>query len=91
MYIVAQHEISDPETFFGIAAGSQIPDGLELLQVFPSHDGSRCTCLWRAGTVDSVQQFVDGAAGHVSRNSFYAVADENAVGLPRGSQAYEAA
>ncbi|HET6567542.1 MAG TPA: hypothetical protein VFG50_06220 [Rhodothermales bacterium] len=91
MYIVAQHEIADPKAFFEIAASSPIPEGFKLHQVFPSGDGSRCTCLWEADSAEAVRSFVDGAAGHVSTNAYYAVADGNAVGLPRTTQAYEPA
>ena len=82
MYIIVEHRISDPTTFFSIAQQARIPDGMKLHQVMPSEDASRCVCLWEADSPRAVREFVDPAVGHVSANEYFAVDAAHAVGMP---------
>jgi len=84
MYIIAEHEISNPKTFWETAqaATAALPSTLKLHQVLPNGEGTKAVCLWEAGTVDQVREFVEGAVGKVSRNTYFAVEAQNAVGLP---------
>lgn len=84
MYVVVQHQISDPGTFWSKAkvALATLPAGAELCQSLPNADGSQCVCLWSADAVDTVKELIESAVGHVSHNEYYAVNPENAVGLP---------
>ena len=84
MYIVVEHEISDPKTFWDTAQEgmSNLPDGLKTHQVFPNSDGTKAVCLWEADGVEDVESFIEGAVGQVSRNTYYPVEEENAVRSP---------
>jgi len=83
MYIVAQHQISDPAKFWDVAQAktANLPKGLKLVKVLPNADGSQAVCLWEGEQAD-VKAFVEGAVGHVSKNEYFTVNAEKAVGLP---------
>ncbi|MGA9364547.1 MAG: hypothetical protein WBW16_09290 [Bacteroidota bacterium] len=84
MYIIAEHEISNPKSFWEIAKRdtANLPSGLKLHQVLPNGEGTKAVCLWEAAKVDEVKTFVEKAVGHVSRNTYFSVEAGNAVGLP---------
>lgn len=84
MYIVVEHDISEPNTFWdGARAGmANLPSGLKIHQVFPNSDGTRSVCLWEANSVEDVESFIEEAVGEVSSNTYFAVESEEAVGLP---------
>jgi hypothetical protein len=74
-YIVAIHDVSDPDRFWGGAAEAlaQLPPAVTLHVTYPQQDGSRAVCLWEAPSVDAVREVVDGAAGDFSRNEYFEV------------------
>jgi hypothetical protein len=83
MYIVVQHEVSDPSAFWagareGMAA---LPSNLKLHQTLPTPDGSRAVCVWEAESVDAVQSFLDSAV-EGARNECYEVVNKEGVALP---------
>jgi hypothetical protein len=80
MHIVAIHQISDPGTFWG--GEMNPPEGTALHSAIPNEDGTRAVCVWESDSVDTVRDYVDGNVGHVSNNEFFAVNEQNAVGLP---------
>jgi hypothetical protein len=80
MYVIAVHEINDPDAFWSRAGDP--PAGLELPTVAPSEDGTRAICIWKADSVDSVKKAVEDAVGDVSNNEFFGVDEGNAQGLP---------
>jgi hypothetical protein len=89
MYVIVQHRINDPEVAF--ARGARLvrnegaPDGVRGLQFFPSRDGSAVTCLWEAGSVESVQDYVDTTLGDSSDNLCYEIdASQSFAALPAG-------
>jgi hypothetical protein len=84
VYIIAEHEISNPKIFWenansGLAA---LPSTLKLHQVLPNGEGTKAVCLWESAKVDDVRDFVEGAVGDVSQNTYFAVETANAIGLP---------
>lgn len=85
MLVIAQHtNITDPETFWAKAktvVGSA-PAGTSVHSVFPSQDGKTGTCVWEAGSVDELQQFLDGATEGIATNFCYEVNEAAAIGLP---------
>ena len=85
MLVIAHHNISDPEGFWGSAEKltQNLPANLKLHAVFPSQDSKTGTCLWEANNVQSVQQFLDENAGKFAKNFCYEVNSEKAVGLPQ--------
>jgi hypothetical protein len=85
MYVVAKHEISDPARFWAAAqeAAPNIPEGIKLHYVLPNTGGSAAVCLWEAGSLDAVRDLVESAVGEISRNEYYEVDSDNAMGLPQ--------
>jgi hypothetical protein len=83
MFIVANHNIENPERFWSLAQSTPIPQALKLHCVFPSTDGGKGTCLWEAQSIEAVKQFVEPLTGTISRNEYMAVEATQAVGLPR--------
>lgn len=82
MYIVAVHDINDPETAFArgerLVKNEGAPAGARGLQFYPATDGSAVTCLWEADSVESIQTYVDTTLGDSSRNLCYEVNSEAA-------------
>jgi DNA-binding CsgD family transcriptional regulator len=83
MLVTIHHVISDPDTFWRLAARgvAHTPRGLAIQQMRPGERPELLTCTWQAPTLAQVQDFVDGAVGHVSRNSY----SEPAISVLRGS------
>jgi hypothetical protein len=85
MYVIVQHQISDPERFFAAAQQgmADLLQGLTLYQVSPARGGRAATCLWEAGSIENLQSFLEPAVGNVAQNTYYEVDEPNAFGLPR--------
>jgi hypothetical protein len=95
MYVVAYHQIKDPQQAF--ARGERLiknegaPAGVRGLQFYPSRDGSAVTCLWEAPSVEVVRAYVDSTLGDASDNTCWEVAAEQAFAeRPLGIQSPEA-
>ena len=91
MYVIAVHEILNPETSFprgrALMTGEGAPSGVRVLQFFPSSDATRVYCLWESPTVGAVQEYVDTVLGDSSINTTYEVDSSQAfaerpLGLP---------
>ena len=91
MYVIALHQILNPETAFPrgqkLMVGDGAPAGVRVLQFFPAVNASHVTCLWEGSAVDSIQEYVDDVLGDSSINTCYAVNSDQAfaerpLGLP---------
>ena len=91
MYVVVQHRFKDPRTAFERGAklitNEDAPPGVRGLQFYPSRDQDGATCLWEAGSVRDVQEYVDATLGDASENACFEVDAEQAfaeqpLGLP---------
>jgi len=82
MYIVVEHEISNPKAFWDIVKSATLPTHLKLHQTLPNGEGTKAVCVWEATGVDEVKVFLEGALGNFSRNTYFAVEEKNAIGLP---------
>lgn len=80
MYVISIHSISDPDAFWG--GKLDLPEGTELPIVAPSSDGTQGVCIFKSDSVDTVKHLVEGAAGQVSSNEYYAINEGNAQGMP---------
>ena len=80
MYVFTIHSVSDPEAFWG--GKLDLPEGTELPIVAPSSDGTRGVCVFKSDSVNTVRNLVEGAAGKISSNEYYAINEGNAQGLP---------
>jgi hypothetical protein len=85
MFVIVQHKISDPKTFWSTAEKvvPALPRGLRVVQTLPNKEGTQAVCLWEANNVDAVRKAIETAVGQVSKNEYFAVDDEKAVGLVR--------
>ncbi|MBA2298345.1 MAG: hypothetical protein H0W14_09950 [Actinobacteria bacterium] len=89
MYVIVQHQLTDPPAAFSrgerLKRGDGAPEGVRVLQFYPSQEGAAVTCLWEAGSVGEVQTFVDDTLGDSSINVCYAVDPGTAFAdLPAG-------
>jgi hypothetical protein len=83
MYIVAEHTITNPDVFFGLASKvTEAPSGINPIQFFPSVNKDRAVCLWEAKSVDVLKGFLEPLIAQSSRNIYYAVDNTVAMGLP---------
>ena len=52
MYVVVQHQLTDPPAALArgerLKRGDGAPRGARALQFYPSRDGTAVTCLWEA-------------------------------------------
>jgi hypothetical protein len=85
MYVIAQHEVKDPQNFWDRAGKEAIalPSHLKLRHCFPTTDGSRAVCLWEADSVRSIEEFfADNGLNENSSNTFFAVENKEGIALP---------
>ena len=89
MHVIAVHDIKDPEGFRAAIGPTleKIPAGMKLHSMFPGEDGVHAVCVWEAGSVDDVREFVDPATAGLAENDYFSVADAQAIGLPQASAA----
>ena len=80
MYVISIHEVSDPDKFW--SGQLDLPEGTELSIAAPSADGTRGVCVFKSDSVETVRNLVEGAAGAVSTNEYFAINEGSAHGLP---------
>ena len=80
MYVMTIHSISDPDAFW--SRPLDLPEGTEQPIAWPSSDGTRGVCVFKSDSVNTVRNLVEGAAGAISSNEYYAINEGNAQGLP---------
>ena len=91
MYVVALHQINNPEIAFPrgrkLMDGEGAPTGVRVLQFLPSSAADQVTCLWESPSVEAVQGYVDTTLGDSSTNACFEVDTaqafaERPIGLP---------
>jgi hypothetical protein len=88
MFVAIEHDIQDAAKFRQRAEKAfPLPNGLHVHLFLPATDLSRATCLYEASSVDQVRDFVDGLLGDCSKNRYFSVAEEHAMGLPQRQNA----
>lgn len=50
--------------------------------MYSSASGTRSICLWKADTVNAVRDVIEPAVGEFSKNEYFEVSTDNAIGLP---------
>ena len=85
MFIVVQHQISNPKKFWETvkSAAAKLPAGVKIHSTLPNADGTKAVCLWEAGELNAVKNAVEGSVGQFSKNEYFAVEAKNAMGLPK--------
>lgn len=84
MYILVQHTISDPATFWNAADPNAFPPAVKLHHTFPTSDGTHAVCIWEADSVDALRGVLEPVSGGVSRNEYFQI--ENREGFARPSR-----
>lgn len=84
MYVIAHHQITDPQKFFSDPAGvaKNAPLGVHGRQFCPSQDKTTAVCLWEADSIDAVSDYLDSVTGDSAQNTYFEVSTELAIGLP---------
>jgi hypothetical protein len=84
MFVLVQHTVSEPATFWNAADPNTLPPNVKLHHTFPTPDGTRAVCIWEADSVEAVRNVLEPLVGRVSRNDYFQV--ENRDGLSRPSR-----
>jgi hypothetical protein len=91
MYVAIVHRVKDPQAMLArgerLADPSNAPAGVVPRQYCPSKDLSAATCVWEAGSVDAVRDYVDSTLGDASDNTYFEINTEYAQGLPEPATA----
>lgn len=84
MFIIANHNIQDPDAFWAIVKkeAANIPPHLKLHGMFPSTNPTRNVCLWEAESPEAVNSFLRQVFGDASKDELYEINQETAIGLP---------
>jgi hypothetical protein len=80
MYVISIHSVTNPDAFW--SGQLDLPEGTELPIVAPNSDGTRGVCVFKSDSVNTVRTLVEGAAGEVSSNEYFAINEGTAQGLP---------
>jgi len=85
MFIVVQHQISNPKKFWeeALAATANLPAEMKVHSTFPNSDGTKAVCIWEAGEINAVRDAIENSVGQFSSNEYFAVEEKNAMGLPK--------
>ena len=88
MYIVANHNIQDPDAFWSTVRqrSAEIPQHLKLHAVYPSSNMLRAVCLWEAESPEAVNQFLRQTFGDLSKDELFEVNAPLAVGMPKAAE-----
>jgi hypothetical protein len=84
MYVMVQHYVSDPKTFWSDVRYSlpALPPYMKLHHCFPTPDGTHAVCVWEAESVRDVRAYLETYVGHVSRNLYFQVENAESIGEP---------
>jgi hypothetical protein len=86
MFIVVNHNISNPEQFWKTAMESapQLPEAnvQRVIQSLPNADMSKSVCLWEADNIDSLSNYIRSKMGDWSTETYYEVNTANAMAMP---------
>jgi hypothetical protein len=89
MFIMVQHTISEPASFWNAADPNTLSPQVKLHHTFPTPDGTRAVCIWEAASVDAVRNLLEPLLERISRNEYFQV--ENREGFARPSKVPETA
>jgi hypothetical protein len=84
VYILVQHTISEPATFWNAADPNTISPQLKLHHTFPTPDGTHAVCIWEAASVDVLRNLLEPLIGRVSRNEYFPIENREGFGRPSG-------
>lgn len=84
MFVVVKHTVQDPAAFAerGQSLTASPPAGLIPHQFLPDGEGGEAVCLWEAGSLDQVSDYIDTTLGDASSQAYFVVNETYAQGLP---------
>lgn len=85
MYIVAHHDITNPEDFW-TSAQKHLPrlpeSGVKrMVSLLPNQNMDKCTCVWEADSIENLQAYLREKLGGASQQTLFQVNEAAAVGL----------
>jgi hypothetical protein len=90
MYLVVHHRVTDREKFLATDPrdiGGNAPPGVIVRHFLPARDASAADCLWEAGSLDALRDYLDPATRGISENTYFEVDSVLAMGLPQPASA----
>ena len=89
MYVVIEHDISNPNAFWGKAEKllPALPPSFHLVHTFPRADGAKAVCVWDAPSSDRLRAFIESQLGAVSRNEYFEVSNREGIAMPEAVDA----
>ena len=91
MYVAIVHQVQDAQAFLSrgerLADPSNAPPGVVPRQFCPSTDLTAATCVWEAGSVEALRDYIDSTLGDASDNTYFEINTEYALGLSQTATA----
>ena len=91
MYVAIVHQVQDAQAFLSrgerLADPSNTPPGVVPRQFCPSTDLTAGTCVWEAGSIEALRDYIDSTLGDASDNTYFEINTEYALGLPQTATA----
>ena len=91
MYVAIVHQVQDAQAFLSrgerLADPSNAPPEVVPRQFCPSTDLTAATCVWEAGSVEALRDYIDSTLGDASDNTYFEINTEYALGLPQTATA----
>lgn len=85
MYIVVNHDITNPEDFWASAQRilPQLPEGgvKRVITLFPNQAMDKCTCVWEADTIENLDKYLREKVGTSSRETYFELNEAASMGL----------
>ncbi|HEX5831067.1 MAG TPA: hypothetical protein VFY16_08810 [Gemmatimonadaceae bacterium] len=85
MYVVVQHQVTDPAKFWPADAAqfsTTLPPHLKLHQTLASIDGSQAVCVWEGESVNAVRDWLDPTTAGASVNAYFAAVNKDGIAIP---------
>ena len=89
MYVAIHHTITDPKKWDEatkklepVIEAGKFPRGVKPLFYLPSTDGRRADCVWETDSMDTLKQFLNPYVAGASKDEYFQVNTELAMGLP---------
>lgn len=98
MFFAVHHNITDPKKWEEagqklqpVLESGKFPTGIRPLFYLPSTDGRRADCVWEANSLDSLKQFLNPFIAGASKDEYFQINMEMAMGIPEHAPQHMAA
>ena len=91
MLFVVHHRVVDREKFLATDPkdiGGNAPRGVTVFHFLPANDASAADCLWEAGSLEALRDYLDPATRGISENTYFQVDSRTAMGVPESAAAW---